>query len=530
LRNRSSVAALAEAPAAEAARPPSQLSDLPEPGVPGAQRGSAQLSISSEAKDALARVWGALEAQYAQQRGDADAPELPGDAARVLDVVLGMRRELRDAKQQLGAVSRVAMERVADAERGRTAALQEAIYLKAKASALAAASPQLLAKLGAHRIHELERLHANTLNDNDALRNQLAAANQALKQSHDVLAEHRADAELTRRQLRELEQLHADAQRAHDEDRQRLEAAAAAGEHGALASEALADLEAQLAAAEQLAADRDQALQALADADAARAQRLDHALAAAASAGARADRVQLMLEEALQRADALDARVAELEAAAERARGDTQRAQDRAARFEQLWAGAKDELAAAGDLRRAVAQLESKDQHIATLQRKLSDVHAVPRKDSGAGAQPFPRVSLSSDTSSAPDQRGREFHAAYLAAHRQWSDTRDELLSLKAVLRESDEARRESDARLATRERELGDVQARLSAFTSLLQEYADAQRPSKLKGLGEDEVSVAAMLAAIQQLQRSSSFAQQPEPAQPPARVAQPNGPAHIL
>ncbi|KAJ2304414.1 hypothetical protein IWW55_002441, partial [Coemansia sp. RSA 2706] len=149
---------------------------------------------------------------------------------------------------------------------------------------------------------------------------------------------------------------------------------------------------------------------------------------------------------------------------------------------------------------------------------------------------PFPRVSLSSDTSSAPDQRGREFHAAYLAAHRQWSDTRDELLSLKAVLRESDEARRESDARLATRERELGDVQARLSAFTSLLQEYADAQRPSKLKGLGEDEVSVAAMLAAIQQLQRSSSFAQQPEPApcaevaQPPARVAQPNGPAHIL
>ncbi|KAJ2311600.1 hypothetical protein IWW51_006410, partial [Coemansia sp. RSA 2702] len=249
LRNRSSVAALAEAPAAEAARPPSQLSDLPEPGVPGAQRGSAQLSISSEAKDALARVWGALEAQYAQQRGDADAPELPGDAARVLDVVLGMRRELRDAKQQLGAVSRVAMERVADAERGRTAALQEAIYLKAKASALAAASPQLLAKLGAHRIHELERLHANTLNDNDALRNQLAAANQALKQSHDVLAEHRADAELTRRQLRELEQLHADAQRAHDEDRQRLEAAAAAGEHGALASEALADLEAQLAAA-----------------------------------------------------------------------------------------------------------------------------------------------------------------------------------------------------------------------------------------------------------------------------------------
>ncbi|KAJ2270381.1 Glutathione synthetase, partial [Coemansia sp. RSA 370] len=86
------------------------------------------------------------------------------------------------------------------------------------------------------------------------------------------------------------------------------------------------------------------------------------------------------------------------------------------------------------------------------------------------------------------------------------------LLSLKSVLRDSDDQRRDADSRLAQRERELGEMQARLAAFTSLLQEYADAQRSSRLKGMAQDdEISVASMLAAIQQLQRTSSFAGTP-------------------
>ncbi|KAJ2228639.1 hypothetical protein EV180_001887, partial [Coemansia sp. RSA 518] len=512
--------------------PPSPRMDLPE--LPNARRVSAQLSISSEAKDAISRAWGAVEAKYSTQRTltDEDASAsmasvsgealLSGEATRVLDVLLGMRRELAETKQQLSTVSRVAMERVTEAERGRKAALQEAIYLKAKASALAGANPQLLSKLGSHRIHELERLHANTLNDNDALRNQLATANQALKQSHDALAEYRSDAEMTRRQLRELEQLYSDAQRAHEEDRERLEAAANGGE-----SEAIAEMEQQLADADAQLADKDRALEALAASDADRAERLDTALRSASSANERAERVQLMLEESVQRGDELHTRASELAASNTRLRGDVQHAHERAMRFEQLWTDAKEEMAAFGGLRRAVEQLESKDRHIATLQRKLSDVHAVPkpRKDSSSsalGPQPFPRVSISSD--GAPTEpRVREFHALYLTAHRQWSETRDELLSLKSVLRDSDDQRRDADSRLAQRERELGEMQARLAAFTSLLQEYADAQRSSRLKGMAQDdEISVASMLAAIQQLQRTSSFAGTPN--------ADVQGQAHIL
>ncbi|KAJ1741007.1 hypothetical protein LPJ79_003757 [Coemansia sp. RSA 1821] len=474
------------------------------------------------AAEAPRDVWAALAAKYDAGGAGAGADDEP---RRILDVVLGMRRELGEAKQQLSTVSRRAMERVAEAERGRAAALQEAIYLKAKASALASGSPQLLSKLGAHRIRELERLHANTLNDNDALRSQLAAANQALKQSHDALAEYRSDAELTRKQLCDLEARHSEMQEQQEQEQQQ--------QQGDGPSEAAAELEQRVAQLEQQLREKDAALESLSDADAERSARLDSALQSAESANQRAERVQQMLEESLQRSEELDAQVAELAGAVERQKAEAQRAADRAAKYEQMWADAKQEVAAFAQLRAAVEQLETKDRHIASLQRKLSDVQPLQqaRKDSNSS---LPRPSLSSDTPS--DQaRIREFHSAYLTAQRQWSETRDELLSLKAVLREADDQRRESDARLAQRERELSEVNARLSAFTSLLQEYADSARTSKIKGLdrADDGISVASMLAAIQQLQRSSSFAADPAPSpqlQQPLEAAAPRGPTHIL
>ncbi|KAJ2846810.1 hypothetical protein IWW36_004169 [Coemansia brasiliensis] len=522
-------------PPAATADAPGSAGDLPNSGNPDDERltiqlrnrgagGMAQDSEQSprdvpRAPEPHRDVWAALAAKY-------NAAEADDDTKRILDVVMGMRRELGEAKQQLSTVSRKAMERVAEAERGRAAALQEAIYLKAKASALASGSPQLLSKLGAHRIRELERLHANTLNDNDALRNQLAAANQSLKQSHDALAEYRNDAELTRKQLCDLEARHSQVQ----EQQQRSDES----------SELVAELEHRVAQLEQQLHEKDSALETLSETDAERSARLDSALKSAESANQRAERVQQMLEESLQRSEELDMQVAELTGAVERQKAEAQRAADRAAKYEQMWTDAKQEVAAFAQLRAAVEQLETKDRHIASLQRKLSDVQPLQtRKDSSSSN--LPRPSLSSDTPS--DQaRIREFHAAYLTAQRQWSETRDELLSLKSVLREADDQRRESEARLAQRERELSEVNARLSAFTSLLHEYADSARTSKIKGLNhaaDDGISVANMLTAIQQLQRSSSFAVDPtpspqlhqsQPQQQPLEVAAPKGPTHIL
>ncbi|KAJ2812380.1 hypothetical protein GGI24_006681, partial [Coemansia furcata] len=218
-----------------------------------------------EARDAATRAWAAVEGKYAQRQDDSV------DDSRVLAVLLAMRRELAESKQQLSTVSRVAMERVAEAERGRKAALQEAIYLKAKTAALATASAPLQAKLGAHRIHELERLYANTLNDNDALRNQLSAANLALNQAHDALAEVRADADVTRRQLRDVETL--------------------AQERAAEDAEALRERERMVAHQEQTESDR--------------AARMQMALAQAQAAGERADRIQALYEASVARVDEL---------------------------------------------------------------------------------------------------------------------------------------------------------------------------------------------------------------------------------
>ncbi|KAJ2512645.1 hypothetical protein GGI11_004669 [Coemansia sp. RSA 2049] len=525
-----------------------QLSDLPEPELPtfGQPRNSGQMSISSEAKDELARAWATLESKYSQQRTvAADEPGsismqsvrdihqdegvdnlLSGEATRVLGILLSMRRELADTKQQLSTVSRVAIERVSEAERGRKAALQEAIYLKAKASALITGNSQLLSKLNGNRIHELERLYANTLNDNDALRNQLAGANLSLKQSHDALAEFKTDAELTRKQLRELEQLHGDEKKAHAEEVRELRMAAESA--GTPLGEHVAELEQRVEEAEAQLAEKDRVIESLTDA--ARGKRVEEAMHSAQMATERAERVQQMYEESLGRVDELSSRVGDLSAGLEKQTQQTRQMEERASKFEQLWTGAKQEIASFGNLRRAVEQLETKERQIANLERKLSDATVTrARKDSVAPVVtspasqrnqlvPFPPVGARSSFSSgsvaggsAGDQhRAKEFHSAYLQAHRQWSETRDELLSLKTVLRESADSRRDTESKLASRERELSELQARLAAFTSLLKEY-DERKVAGTGGAvplkGEGDVPVRRMLAAIQQMQRASSL-----------------------
>ncbi|KAJ1730274.1 hypothetical protein LPJ61_003102, partial [Coemansia biformis] len=443
LRNRSSAAMLAQ----PAARPesPAQAAEAFASSLEPQQTGWLEQSAlpngngthAPEQKETATQAWGSLEAKYGARGAEGEANE------QVLGVLLAMRRELAETKQQLSSVSRVALERVGEAERGRKAALQEAIYLKAKASALAVGNPQMLGRLNTHRIHELERQYANALNDGDALRSQLAAANLALKQSQDALGEFRADSELSRTQLRELQQ---------------------SGSRSPAADAQLAELREQLA-------DRDRALEARALADEARTERLEAALRAAASAEERTARVQAMLEESLSRADELETQAAELAADADRQRGEAQRAGARADKYEQLWTDAKEEMAAFGSLRRTVEQLEEKDRHIATLERKLSD---APRPTS---------LSLSAAAAAATAaEDSKQQHSAYLAAHRQWSEARDELLALKGALRESEDQRRDTESRLHGRDRELSDLQARLAAFTGLLQEYADHKRVAPLQ------------------------------------------------
>ncbi|KAJ2828818.1 hypothetical protein GGI24_002293, partial [Coemansia furcata] len=148
-----------------------------------------------------------------------------------------------------------------------------------------------------------------------------------------------------------------------------------------------------------------------------------------------------------------------------------------------------------------------RERTIAELERKLEN---RARTNSSASAINPHAMSNASIDDDAP----RDVHAAYLAAHRQWADARDEMLAMKAALRESDEQRRDSDLKLAARDRELAELQARLAAFTKLLQEYAGREglTPAEvLSAPAAGDVSVASMLAAIQQLQRASTLTASP-------------------
>lgn len=429
--------------------------------------------------------WKTLEARYATSRVATEDGKPEEVSGRVLDVLLAMRRELADAKQQLATVSRVSMERVAEAERGRKAALQEAIYLKAKTAALTAGHPQLLAKLGTHRSHELERACANAMNDCSALRNQLTAANLTLKQAHAALAEAKSDSDVTRKQLRDMEDM-----------------------HGAADSDATDRL-----------AEKDRALEALREAEEARTERLEAALNAATTAADRADRLQSQYDETLEKVDELSTRVSDLTAEQDRQKSLTARAEERAARFEKLWNETKKELAGAQSMRVHVEKLESRERTIADLERRLSDAHIAVDNSNGSGPRSNSVLSDSSINGvlrPATGHRASELHTAYLSTHRKWSDARDELLSIKSTLRDAGDSRREAEAKLANRERELAELQARMAAFTTLLKEYSEQQiQTDTLKSVDRAKQqppdslnSVTAMLAAIQQLQHNSSVA----------------------
>ncbi|KAJ2893253.1 hypothetical protein IWW38_002924 [Coemansia aciculifera] len=424
--------------------------------------------VTPEARDSAARAWAAVAAKHSQVPGDTP------DDARVLGVLLAMRRELAETKQQLGTVSRVAMERVAEAERGRKAALQEAIYLKAKAAALAAGSGPLQAKLGAHRIQELERLYANTLNDNDALRRQLSQASVSLSAAHDALAEVRADAEVTKRQLRDVERL-AEARAADDAE---------------------AEKERERLWADQTKADED------------RAARLQAALAQAQAAGERADRVQDLYAGAVARSDELSARQAALLGDNERLRAQAERASEQAREYEQLWADATRQIAATQTLRASVDRAEDRERTIVELERKLESSTRA-RTNSSASALNNQSWSLdpTADAAAAEGMPHMDVHAAYMAAQRQWADARDENLAMKTALRDADDQRRDSDAKLQARDRELAELQARLAAFTKLLQEHAvSKQQPNNAAAAATANDSSHSLLVAIQQLQRTTT------------------------
>ncbi|CAG8586834.1 10762_t:CDS:10 [Funneliformis mosseae] len=107
-----------------------------------------------------------------------DIGETGSDRFKIMSAVFKIRQELRKEKAMIANQAQAASHKITDAERARTAALQEAAYFKAKLTALVNASESELARIEIKRAKDLEKRLTQALTDKESLQNKLFQSQQ----------------------------------------------------------------------------------------------------------------------------------------------------------------------------------------------------------------------------------------------------------------------------------------------------------------------------------------------------------------
>ncbi|CAG8437900.1 7511_t:CDS:10 [Diversispora eburnea] len=102
-----------------------------------------------------------------------DIGESGSDRHKVMLAVVRLKQELRRTKATIANQAQAASQKITDAERARTAALQEAAYFKAKLTALANASDVELANIEVERAADLEKRLTQALTEKESLQSKL---------------------------------------------------------------------------------------------------------------------------------------------------------------------------------------------------------------------------------------------------------------------------------------------------------------------------------------------------------------------
>ncbi|CAG8450882.1 13534_t:CDS:2 [Ambispora gerdemannii] len=92
---------------------------------------------------------------------------------KVLQAIIKIKQELKKAKASIANQAQAASQRIAESERARTAALQEAAYFKAKLTALTNASESELAAIEVERARDLEKRLTQALTEKESLESKL---------------------------------------------------------------------------------------------------------------------------------------------------------------------------------------------------------------------------------------------------------------------------------------------------------------------------------------------------------------------
>ncbi|KAJ1979333.1 hypothetical protein H4R35_001555 [Dimargaris xerosporica] len=424
---------------------------------------------------------------------------------KLLQTLTYLHRELAESKGAVNSLSSTVVERIAEAERARQNALQEAMYLRAKCQALEEANADLLLHAEVARTSVLEKQLANLINDNNALRTQLHEATTQLDQTRQRLNDTHRHHTTSDQAYTDMEELYSQAQGDLGAlTQQNAELVQQHTQHLDQLQSLRAEVDAQTQAKQMLEGE----LTALKASDKKTQQVIQSTLAATTAGNQRVQQLQQQLTQAQADVDRLEAANRDLLRHAE----DQTAALTRAtSRCDELVAQ-RDAAAAQVDCLQALTTLveetDMKEEMIAKLEEQIGQSATRIRKleqELGQAhgrlkayrltfaSSPLPsraesprlvrRDSATAGTtnSSSPDlsgkggaldwpQRLRQLESRYLQSQRDASRAKHDLTRLRQDVRASDEKRLVAETQLQRRDMQLEDIRTKVQALLYHLQ------------------------------------------------------------
>ncbi|GBB94820.1 hypothetical protein RclHR1_02420007 [Rhizophagus clarus] len=109
-----------------------------------------------------------------------DMGESNSEKCKVMETIAKLKQEIKKSKASIASQAQIASQKITDSERARTAALQEAVYLKAKLVAITNASESELASLEVERASDLEKRLTQALIEKEDIQNKFIQTQQNL--------------------------------------------------------------------------------------------------------------------------------------------------------------------------------------------------------------------------------------------------------------------------------------------------------------------------------------------------------------
>ncbi|KAG0210498.1 Negative regulator of mitotic exit [Mortierella sp. NVP41] len=400
--------------------------------------------------------------------GSFDA-ERDSEKYKIMQVLLSCKAELERSKSSIVAQAQVASNKLREAERIRTAALQEAAYLKAKVSALQSGEVSALVSTETARAVDLEKRLTVALSQVDKLQSQQA--------QHEALLERERHARETAQER--ARQASAAAEEAQQARTRSLADMTSLHERASVAEASLREVEAKNASSEARLSSYQQQSTALFSQISGLKTTVDHqkkslekAKLAYSVANDRAEHADRLWTQARQEIDHSQMELASARADYERAQREAEHWKTKAQETDLLWQKAKSENEAMRtlleeDMNASFSPGANSRKHdsimaitsasrVAELEHELGTLRHLLRDSQAAAAQANKDLGESMLRISQLEQTSMAARTEAVDAQRQLSGAEDRVASLEAQLNQKEESLEEMAKEQENNEVQLG--------------------------------------------------------------------------